>query len=152
MLPPKHRCLQSSTIFDRIGNKKSPIYPALLRDFNPRMIRYLVMLDTNVDLLNSTDFDSVWRRELGSVDKVANGTNFPKWCRSAYLNDKWYLAKNVSQSVASSSILTSLLRRFELIRCGCFFLSFFTYELSKATSNRWKLRKNKVVIGETFLE
>ena len=54
---------------DRIGNETSPIDPALLRGLNPKMFRYLVMLDPNVDLFISRDVDSIiFRREVDAVE------------------------------------------------------------------------------------
>jgi hypothetical protein len=63
-------------LVERIGNKTIPIDPALLTGFNPKMYRYLVMLDPNVDVFVSRDVDSIiWPRE---VDAVA------EWLKSNY--------------------------------------------------------------------
>ena len=61
----------------RIGHgNKYPIDPALLQRLNPKMLRYLVMLDPDVDIFISRDIDSaIWPRE---VDAVA------EWLRSNY--------------------------------------------------------------------
>lgn len=54
----------------------TPIDPALLGGLNPRMLRFLVMLDPNVDIFISRDTDSViWPREVDAVDE---------WLRSNY--------------------------------------------------------------------
>lgn len=54
----------------------TPIDPALIKGLNPRMLRFLVMLDPNVDIFISRDTDSViWRREVDAVDE---------WLRSNY--------------------------------------------------------------------
>ncbi|KAI9562681.1 hypothetical protein GHT06_010135 [Daphnia sinensis] len=48
----------------------TPVDPALLRGLNPRMLRFLVMLDPNVDVFISRDTDSViWRREVDAVNE-----------------------------------------------------------------------------------
>jgi len=61
---------------NRIGNETSPIDPALLRGLNPKMFRYLVMLDPNVDLFISRDVDSIiFRREVDAVEE---------WLKSNY--------------------------------------------------------------------
>lgn len=53
---------------DRIGNATIPIDPALIRGLNPRMFRYLVMLDPNVDVFISRDVDSlIFPREVDAV-------------------------------------------------------------------------------------
>ena len=53
---------------DRIGNSSTPIDPVLIRRLNPRMYRYLVMLDPNVDLFISRDVDSlIYQREVDAV-------------------------------------------------------------------------------------
>ena len=53
---------------DRIGNTSHPIDPALIRGLNPRMYRYLVMMDPNVDLFISRDVDSIiFPREVDAV-------------------------------------------------------------------------------------
>lgn len=54
---------------DRIGNNSTtPIDPVLIRGLNPRMYRYLVMLDPNVDLFISRDVDSlIFQREVDAV-------------------------------------------------------------------------------------
>ncbi|XP_046638258.1 uncharacterized protein LOC124316386 [Daphnia pulicaria] len=54
---------------DRIGdNSTTPIDPVLIRGLNPRMYRYLVMLDPNVDLFISRDVDSlIFQREVDAV-------------------------------------------------------------------------------------
>ena len=63
-------------LVERIGNKTIPIDPALLTGFNPKMYRYLVMLDPNVDVFVSRDVDSIiWPRE---VDAGA------EWLKSNY--------------------------------------------------------------------
>jgi hypothetical protein len=63
-------------LIDRIGNDTTPIDPALLTGLNPRMFRYLVMLDPNVDVFISRDVDSlIWRREVDAVNE---------WLRSNY--------------------------------------------------------------------
>jgi hypothetical protein len=50
--------------------------PTLLTGLNPRMFRYLVMLDTNVDVFISRDVDSlIWPREVDAVEE---------WLRSNY--------------------------------------------------------------------
>lgn len=55
-------------IADRIGNSTTPIDPALIRGLNPRMFRYLVMLDPNVDIFISRDVDSlIFPREVDAV-------------------------------------------------------------------------------------
>lgn len=52
----------------RIGNSTTPIDPALIRGLNPRMYRYLVMLDPNVDMFISRDVDSlIFPREVDAV-------------------------------------------------------------------------------------
>jgi len=62
---------------DRIGNGTSPIDPVLLRGLNPKMFRYLVMLDPNVDIFISRDVDSIiWRREVDAVDEWLNRSNY----------------------------------------------------------------------------
>uniref|UniRef100_A0A0P5A3Z5 Lactosylceramide n=1 Tax=Daphnia magna TaxID=35525 RepID=A0A0P5A3Z5_9CRUS len=54
----------------------TPIDPALIKGLNPRMLRFLVMLDPNVDIFISRDTDSViWRREVDAVNE---------WLRSNY--------------------------------------------------------------------
>jgi hypothetical protein len=63
-------------LVERIGNQTIPIDPALLAGLNPKMFRYLVMLDPNVDVFISRDVDSIiWPRE---VDAVA------EWLKSNY--------------------------------------------------------------------
>lgn len=63
-------------LIERIGNSTTPMDPALLRGLNPRMFRYLVMLDPNADVFISRDVDSlIWRREVDAVDE---------WLRSNY--------------------------------------------------------------------
>jgi hypothetical protein len=63
-------------LIERIGNQTIPIDPALLAGLNPKMFRYLVMLDPNVDVFISRDIDSIiWPRE---VDAVA------EWLKSNY--------------------------------------------------------------------
>ncbi|KAK4027693.1 uncharacterized protein LOC116927338 [Daphnia magna] len=63
-------------LIDRIGNNTTPMDPALLRGLNPRMFRYLVMLDPNADVFISRDVDSlIWRREVDAVEE---------WLRSNY--------------------------------------------------------------------
>ena len=53
---------------DRIGNSTTPIDPVLIRGLNPRMYRYLVMLDPNVDVFISRDVDSlIFQREVDAV-------------------------------------------------------------------------------------
>lgn len=53
---------------DRIGNDTTPIDPQLIRGLNPKMYRYLVMLDPNVDIFISRDVDSIiWPREVDAV-------------------------------------------------------------------------------------
>ena len=42
---------------DRIGNDTTPIDPKLLLGLNPKMLRYLVMMDPNVDVFISRDVD-----------------------------------------------------------------------------------------------
>ncbi len=61
----------------RIGdNNRNPVDPALLQGLNPRMLRYLAMLDPNVDIFMSRDVDSIiWRREVDAVEE---------WLRSNY--------------------------------------------------------------------
>ena len=55
----------------RIGHgNKHPIDPALLQGLNPRMLRYLAMLDPDVDIFISRDVDSIiWRREVDAVEE-----------------------------------------------------------------------------------
>lgn len=61
---------------ERIGNSTTPIDPALLSGLNPKMFRYLVMLDPNADVFISRDVDSIiWPREVDAVDE---------WLRSNY--------------------------------------------------------------------
>ncbi len=63
-------------LIQSIGNATTPIDPALLQGLNPKMFRYLVMLDPNVDVFISRDVDSIiWRREVDAVDE---------WLRSNY--------------------------------------------------------------------
>lgn len=63
-------------IVERIGNSTTPIDPALISGLNPKMFRYLVMLDPNVDVFVSRDVDSIiWRREVDAVEE---------WLRSNY--------------------------------------------------------------------
>jgi hypothetical protein len=53
---------------DRIGNSTTPIDPVLIRGLNPRMYRYLVMLDPNVEVFISRDVDSlIYQREVDAV-------------------------------------------------------------------------------------
>jgi hypothetical protein len=53
---------------DRIGNSTTPIDPALVRGLNPKMYRFLVMLDPNVDVFISRDVDSlIFPREVDAV-------------------------------------------------------------------------------------
>ena len=53
---------------NRIGNVTIPIDPALIRGLNPKMYRFLVMLDPNVDLFLSRDIDSlIFPREVDAV-------------------------------------------------------------------------------------
>jgi hypothetical protein len=55
-------------LVERIGNQTIPIDPALLAGLNPKMFRYLVMLDPNVDVFISRDVDSIiWPREVDAV-------------------------------------------------------------------------------------
>ena len=55
-------------MIERIGNTTMPIDPALLTGLNPKMFRYLVMLDPNVDVFISRDVDSIiWPREVDAV-------------------------------------------------------------------------------------
>ncbi|XP_046638270.1 uncharacterized protein LOC124316393 [Daphnia pulicaria] len=63
-------------LIERIGNSTTPIDPVLVAGLNPKMFRYLVMLDPNVDVFISRDVDSIiWPRE---VDAVA------EWLKSNY--------------------------------------------------------------------
>lgn len=64
-------------LVDRIGtNTTIPIDPALLSGLNPKMFRYLVMLDPNIDIFVSRDVDSlIWPREVDAVEE---------WLRSNY--------------------------------------------------------------------
>ncbi len=63
-------------LIERIGNSTTPIDPALVAGLNPKMFRFLVMLDPNVDVFISRDVDSIiWPRE---VDAVA------EWLKSNY--------------------------------------------------------------------
>jgi hypothetical protein len=63
-------------LIERIGNSTTPIDPALVAGLNPKMFRFLVMLDPNVDIFISRDIDSIiWSRE---VDAVA------EWLKSNY--------------------------------------------------------------------
>ncbi|KAI9559307.1 hypothetical protein GHT06_016096 [Daphnia sinensis] len=63
-------------LIERIGNKTTPVDPASLQGLNPRMFRYLVMLDPNADVFISRDVDSlIWPREVDAVDE---------WLRSNY--------------------------------------------------------------------
>ena len=49
-------------------NSTTPIDPKLIRGLNPKMFRYLVMLDPNVDVFISRDIDSlIWHREVDAV-------------------------------------------------------------------------------------
>ena len=56
-------------LIDRIGvNNTTPIDPQLLKGLNPKMFRYLVMMDPDVDTFISRDVDSIiWRREVDAV-------------------------------------------------------------------------------------
>ncbi|XP_046452556.1 uncharacterized protein LOC124200379 isoform X2 [Daphnia pulex] len=55
---------------DRIGNKTTPIEAGLLAGLNPKMFRYLAMLDRNVDVFISRDIDSIiWQREVDAVSE-----------------------------------------------------------------------------------
>jgi hypothetical protein len=55
-------------LIERIGNSTTPIDPALVAGLNPKMFRYLVMLDPNVDVFISRDVDSIiWPREVDAV-------------------------------------------------------------------------------------
>lgn len=56
-------------IADQIeSNSTRPIDPKLIRGLNPKMFRYLVMLDPNVDVFISRDVDSlIWHREVDAV-------------------------------------------------------------------------------------
>lgn len=55
-------------IVNRIGNETTPIDPQLIRGLNPKMYRYLVMMDPDVDVFVSRDVDSlIWRREVDAV-------------------------------------------------------------------------------------
>ncbi len=64
-------------LVDRIGdNSTTPINPALIQNLNPRMFRFLVMFDSNVDIFVSRDVDSlIWPREVDAVNE---------WLRSNY--------------------------------------------------------------------
>lgn len=63
-------------LVERIGSSTIPIDPAHLTGLNPRMFRYLVMLDPNTDIFISRDIDSIiWRREVDAVEE---------WLRSNY--------------------------------------------------------------------
>ncbi|KZS05616.1 Uncharacterized protein APZ42_031132 [Daphnia magna] len=63
-------------LIERIGNNTTPVDPASLQRLNPRMFRYLVMLDPNADVFISRDVDSlIWRREVDAVEE---------WLRSNY--------------------------------------------------------------------
>ena len=63
-------------IIERIGNKTMPIDPGLLAGLNPKMLRYLVMLDPNTDVFISRDVDSIiWPREVDAVNE---------WLKSNY--------------------------------------------------------------------
>ena len=63
-------------MIERIGNDTTPIDPALIRGLNPKMYRYMVMLDPNVDVFISRDVDSfIWPREVDAVTE---------WLRSNY--------------------------------------------------------------------
>jgi len=56
-------------LVDRIGvNNTTPIDPQLLKGLNPKMFRYLVMMDPDVDTFISRDVDSIiFRREVDAV-------------------------------------------------------------------------------------
>lgn len=55
-------------IAHRIGGEKTPIDPQQLRGLNRRMLRFLVMLDPDVDVFISRDIDShILRREVDAV-------------------------------------------------------------------------------------
>ena len=61
---------------ERLGNSTSPIDPAQIRGLNPKMTRFLPLIDPNVDLYISRDVDSlIWQREVDAVDA---------WLRSNY--------------------------------------------------------------------
>jgi hypothetical protein len=63
-------------LIQRIGNETTPMDPTFLTGLNPRMFRYLVMLDPNVDVFISRDVDSlIWPREVDAVEE---------WLRSNY--------------------------------------------------------------------
>ena len=64
-------------LVERIGNKTIPIDPALLTGLNPKMFRYLVMLDPNVDVFISRDVDSIiWPREVDAVAEWLTKSNY----------------------------------------------------------------------------
>lgn len=63
-------------MIERIGNKTMPIDPALLAGLNPKMFRYLVMLDPNTDVFISRDVDSIiWQREVDAVEEWLKSNN-----------------------------------------------------------------------------
>ena len=58
-----------------VGKKKT-IDPVLIKHLNPRMFRFLVMFDPDVDVFISRDVDSIiWPREIDAVNE---------WLRSNY--------------------------------------------------------------------
>lgn len=57
-------------MIERVGSSTTPIEPNILKELNPRMFRYLVMLDPDVDVFISRDIDSVIRhREVNAVQQ-----------------------------------------------------------------------------------
>lgn len=53
---------------EKCSKKVSPIEPSLIKGLNPKMYRYLVMLDPQVDMFLSRDVDSIiWPREVYAV-------------------------------------------------------------------------------------
>ena len=66
-------------LIERIGKLNHTVQsidPALLSNLNPRMYRFLVMLDRNVDVFISRDIDSlIWAREVDAVNE---------WLQSGY--------------------------------------------------------------------
>lgn len=52
----------------RIGDAIVPIDPLLITGLNPKMYRFLAMIDPNVDVVVSRDIDSlIWPREVAAV-------------------------------------------------------------------------------------
>lgn len=63
----KHLVERSERCSRALG-KQMPIEPALIKGLNPKMYRYLIMLDPQVDIFVSRDVDSIiWPREVYAV-------------------------------------------------------------------------------------